>query len=98
MLLLSQAIVPTCFKETTIVPEPKKNKVTCRVALTSVIMKCFQRQVMAHIKASIPGTLDPLQFPYSSSRYAEDTVSIDIHTAVTHLEKRNTYVRMLFIG
>ncbi|XP_045544674.1 forkhead box protein P2 [Salmo salar] len=56
-ILLQQAVVPTCFKETTIIPVPKKNKVTCPndyrpTSLTSVIMKCFERLVMAHIKLS----------------------------------------------
>ncbi|KAI3351848.1 hypothetical protein L3Q82_020243 [Scortum barcoo] len=40
--------VPTCFKETTIVPVPKKTKILSLndyrpVALTSTIMKCFER-------------------------------------------------------
>ena len=49
------------------------------------MMKCFERLDMAHIKASMPGTLDPLQFVYHSNRSTEDTISIAIHTAVTHL-------------
>jgi hypothetical protein len=51
-LSLSQT-VPTCFKMSTIVPVPKKAKVTnlndyCLVALTSV-MKCFDRLVKDHL-------------------------------------------------
>ena len=47
---LSQSAVPTCFKRATIVPAPKKAKVTelnyyRPVALTSSIMKCFERLV-----------------------------------------------------
>ena len=43
---LSQSPVPTCFKRATIVPLPKKDKITERndyrpVALSSVIMKCY---------------------------------------------------------
>ena len=43
---LSQSVVPTCFKMATVVPVPKKAKITevndyGPVALTSVIMKCF---------------------------------------------------------
>ena len=53
-LSLTESLIPTCFKQTTIVPVPKKVKVTCLndyrpVALTSVSMKCFERLVMAHI-------------------------------------------------
>ena len=44
-----------------------------------------------HINTIIPETLDPLQFAYHQNR------STDLHTALSHLDKRNTYVRMLFI-
>jgi hypothetical protein len=66
-LSLTESVIPTCFKQTTIIPVPKKAKVTCLndyrpVALTSIAMKCFERLVMAHINTIIPETLDPLQF------------------------------------
>ena len=101
-LSLTQSVKPTCFKQTTIVPVPKEVKVTCLndyrpVALTSVAMKCFERLVLAHSNTIIPETLDQLQFTYRPSRFTDDTVSIALHTALSHLEKRNTYVRMLFI-
>ena len=67
------------------------------VALTSVTIKCFERLVMAHINTIIPETLDPLQFTYHSDRCRDDTISIALHTALSNLDKRNTYVRMLFI-
>ena len=44
----------------------------------------------------IPETLDPLQFAYRPNRSIDDAVSIALHTALSHLDKRNTYVRMLF--
>ena len=31
------------------------------------------------------------------NRSTDDTISIALHTALSHLDKRNTYVRMLFI-
>ena len=101
-LSLSESVIPTCFKQTTIVPVPKNTKVTCLndyrpVALTSVSMKCFERLVMAHINTIIPETLDPLQFAYRPNRSTDDAISIALHTALSHLDKRNTYVRMLFI-
>eukprot|EP00061_Rhincodon_typus_P009457 g32987.t1 len=66
---LLQAKAPTCFRETTIIPVPKKAHATCLddycpVALTSIIMKCFERLVMAHINSSLPACLEPLQFAY----------------------------------
>ncbi len=49
--------VPSCFKCSTIVPVPKKPKITGLndyrlVALTSVVMKSFERLVLAYLKAS----------------------------------------------
>eukprot|EP00061_Rhincodon_typus_P008685 g31520.t1 len=54
-----QAKVPTCFKKTTTFPEPKKPHVMylndyCPMTLTSIIMKCFERLVMAHMNSSLP--------------------------------------------
>ncbi|KAI3374370.1 hypothetical protein L3Q82_006199 [Scortum barcoo] len=42
------------------------------VALTSTIMKCFERST-------------------------EDAIALTLHTALSHLDQRDTYVRMLFI-
>ncbi|KAK1785741.1 hypothetical protein P4O66_003101 [Electrophorus voltai] len=99
---LSCAVVPTCFKTTTIVPVPKKPTVSCLndyhpIALTSIIMKCFERLVMRHIKTQLPPSLDPLQFAYCSNRSMNDAISTTLHLALTHLDKKGTYVRMLFI-
>jgi hypothetical protein len=98
----SQSAVPTCSKRATIVPVPKKAKVTelndyFPVALTSIIMKCFERLVKDHITSTLPDTLDPLQFDYHPNRFTDDAIAITLHTALTHLDKRNNYVRMLFI-
>ena len=60
-------------------------------------MKCFERLVMAHINTIIPETLDQLQFAYRHNRSTDDAISIARHTNLSHLYKRNTYVRMLFI-
>ena len=85
-LSLTESVIPTCFKQTTIVPVPRNVKVTCLndsrpVALTSVAMKCFERLVMAHINTIIPETLDPLQFAYRPNRSTDDAISIALHTA-----------------
>ncbi|KAI3363674.1 hypothetical protein L3Q82_001299 [Scortum barcoo] len=64
---------------------------------SSVIMKCFERIVLKHIKDIIPAGLDQYQFAYRENRSTEDAVSIALHTALTHLQLPNTYVRMLFV-
>ncbi len=99
---LSQAVIPTCLKSTTIIPVPKKSPVSCLndyrpIALTPIIMKCFERLVMHNIKTSIPNTLDPLQFAYRPNRSTDDAISSTLHLALTHLENKDSYVRMLFI-
>jgi hypothetical protein len=101
-LSLTQSVIPTCFKQTTIVPVPKEAKVTCLndyrpVALLSVAMKCFERLVLAHFNSILLDTPDPLQFTYHPNRSTDDEISIALHTSLSHLDKRNTYVRMLFI-
>ncbi|KAL0175584.1 hypothetical protein M9458_027914, partial [Cirrhinus mrigala] len=99
---LSQAVVPTCLKSTSIIPVPKKSPVSCLndyrpIALTPIMMKCFERLVMHHIKSSLPNTLDPFQFAYRPNRSTDDAISSTLHLALTHLEHKDSYVRMLFI-
>ncbi len=70
---LATSVVPTSFKKSVIIPVPKNSKPSCLndyrpVALTSTVMKVFERLLKKHICSSIPATLDPLQFAlhYSS--------------------------------
>ncbi|KAI5098265.1 gastrula zinc finger protein XlCGF28.1-like [Silurus meridionalis] len=99
---LSSNVVPTCLKTTTIVPVPKKSTVSCLndyrpVALTPIVMKCFERLVMRHIKTQLPPSLDPMQFAYRPNRSTDDAISTTLHLALTHLDNKDSYVRMLFI-
>ena len=94
---LIEPVIPTFFKQTTIVPVPKNTKETCLndyrpIALTSITMKCFEGLVMAYINTIIPETLDPLQFAYWPKRSTDNAISIALHTALSHLDERNTYV------
>ncbi|KAK1805486.1 hypothetical protein P4O66_019788 [Electrophorus voltai] len=57
-------------------------------------MKCFERLV---IKTQLPPSLDPLQFAYHPTRSTDDAISTTLHLALTHLDKKGTYIRMLFI-
>jgi hypothetical protein len=69
-LSLTESVIPTCFKQTTIVPVPKNMEETRLkdYLYKSVVRKCFERLVMAHINIIIPETLDPLQFTYRPNR------------------------------
>ena len=101
-LSLTHATVPACFKITSIVPLPKHSSPTCLndyrpVALTPIVMKCFERLVLAHLKNCLPPSLDPHQFAYRSNRSTEDAVSTALHCVLSHLDNKNTYARMLFV-
>ncbi len=81
-LSLSLVCGSLMLKKSTIVPIPKKNKITCLndwrpVALTPIFSKCFEKLVREHICSVLPASLDPLQFAYRSNG--------------------STYVRMLFV-
>jgi hypothetical protein len=98
----SQSVVPTCFKMSTIVPVPKTAKVTelndyLHKVIHFVIMKRFERLVKDHITSTLHDTLDQLQFAYLPNRSIDNAITIALHTALSHLDKRNTYVRMLVI-
>ncbi len=101
-LSLSLSVVPACFKKSTIVPIPKKNKITCLndwrpIALTPIFSKCFEKLVRDHICSVLPASLDPLQFAYRSNRSTDNAIAFTLHTALSHPENKNTYVRMLFV-
>ena len=69
----------------------------CPVALTSIIMKCFERLVMARINSSLLGYLDPRQFAYCRNRSTAYAISLALHSTLEHLDNKDTYVRLLFI-
>ena len=70
------------FKMAIVVPVPKKAETElnnyCPVALTSVIMKCFERLFNDHITTTLPATLDPLQFAYCPNWSTDDAITITL--------------------
>ncbi|KAI3373073.1 hypothetical protein L3Q82_006342 [Scortum barcoo] len=52
---------------------------------------------MAHIKDCVDVTVDPHQYAYRKNRSTEDAISSVVHTALTHLENKDSYVRLLFV-
>ncbi len=94
--------VPCCFKCSTIIPIPKKPKITGLndyrpVALTSVVMKSIERLVLAYLKDITRPLLDPLQFAYRSNRSVDDAVNMGLHYILQHLDKPGNYARILFV-
>eukprot|EP00061_Rhincodon_typus_P016070 g44089.t1 len=68
------------------------------VALTSIIVKCFERLVMDCINSSLPTCLSPLQFAYQRNRSTADAISLDLHSSLEHLDNKGTYIRLLLIN
>ncbi|XP_051519260.1 uncharacterized protein LOC127420766 [Myxocyprinus asiaticus] len=102
---LEQCEVPCCFKRYIIIPVPKKPKKKITglndyrpVALTSVVMKSFERLVMAHLKNITGPFLDPLQFAYRANRSVDNAVNMGLHHILQHLDRPGTYARILFRG
>ncbi|KAK3560434.1 hypothetical protein QTP86_008440 [Hemibagrus guttatus] len=94
--------IPACFKRSTIIHIPKKPKITGLndyrpVALTSVVMKLFERLVLAYLKNITGPLLDPLQFAYRANRSMDDAVNMGLHFILQHLDKSGIYVRLLFM-
>ena len=72
---LRECRVPTCFKSAVIIPVPKKPSITGLndyrpVALTSVIMKIFEKTICDHLSKAV--CLDPFQFAYRTNRSVEE--------------------------
>ncbi|KAI2657165.1 putative RNA-directed DNA polymerase from transposon BS [Labeo rohita] len=94
--------VPSCFKRTTIIPVSKKPKITGLndyrpVALTSVVMKSFEKLVLAYLKNITGPLLGPLQFAYRANRSVDDAVNMGLHFILQHLDKTGNYVKILFV-
>lgn len=67
------------------------------VALTSAVMKCFERLVLHHLKSCLPQNFDQHQFASMECRSTADSISTSLPTAASHGEKLCSYVRTLFV-
>ncbi|KAL0153373.1 hypothetical protein M9458_051292 [Cirrhinus mrigala] len=77
----------------------------CAVELTDVFTDIFNislnqapppsfrsQKIMHRIKTVLPPSLDPFQFAYRPNRSTEDAISTALHSALTHLDKKDSYV------
>ena len=97
---LSSGIIPLAWKTANIVPVPKKSEPAelndyRPVALTSVVMKCLERLVLCRLLPHIE--LDDFQFAYRSNRCRNDAIVTVLNDIYGHLDRKNSYVRALFI-
>uniref|UniRef100_A0A8C1NZF1 Reverse transcriptase domain-containing protein n=1 Tax=Cyprinus carpio TaxID=7962 RepID=A0A8C1NZF1_CYPCA len=67
------------------------------VAFTSLVMKSFEKLVLAHLKDITGPLLDPLQSAYRANRSVDDAVNIGLHYVLQHQDRPRTYVRILFV-
>uniref|UniRef100_A0A669C6E4 Reverse transcriptase domain-containing protein n=1 Tax=Oreochromis niloticus TaxID=8128 RepID=A0A669C6E4_ORENI len=86
----------------TIIPVPKKPRITGLndyrpVALTSVVMKSFERLVLSYLKTLTAPLLDPLQFAYTVKRSLDGAINMALHFTLQHLDSPGTYARILFV-
>ena len=101
-LSLSSSTIPNIWKTSKIIPVPKKEKTTTMndlrpIALTSVIMKCFERIVLNNLNKQISQLLEPFQFAYQPKRSVEDALLVFSNSIYRHLDKANSYCRILFV-
>ena len=90
------------WKHATIVPvaktkSPKVLNDFRPIALTSLVMKVFEKLVKKEVLKQVNGLLDPLQFAYQAGRGVEDSTLFLINVLVKHLEAPKTHARLLFV-
>lgn len=93
--------VPHLWKDSIVVPIAKNKKNDFNdyrpVALTSTVMKYFEKIVRKGILTLTQSALDPMQFAYRLARAVEDATCTLLNLILKHLEGKNNYVHLLFI-
>lgn len=94
--------VPSCLKSSVIVPLPKKTTISHLkdyrpVALTPLVMKCFDSLVQGHIMSSLLPALDSHRFAYRANRSTEVAIAIALRAALSHVEQQGSSARLLFV-
>lgn len=99
---LAEHSIPSIWKSSIICPVAKKSNPSTNndyrpVALTSLVMKSFEKLVMAQLRADVGAHLDPQQFAYQPHRGVDDAVHTLLHGAIAHLEKPKSHVSLVFV-
>ncbi len=71
--------------------------VTPSTALTTHVMKCFEKCVISLLEKEIQPLLDTCQFAYKQNRGTEDAALSIVHLVSKHLENTKAYARILFV-
>lgn len=97
---LSQETIPTCSKTAIIIPAPKNSAVSsqnnyCPVALAPILLKCFEKLALQHIKDNIPASLDHHQHAFRTNRSTEDLIFTALHSVFMHMEEKTAISKFL---
>ncbi len=100
-LSLSLQKVPRLWKTSCLVPVPKRTHPTHHndyrpVALTSHMIKRFERLVLFYIRTSVSTQMDLLQFAYHPNISVNDALIYMLQRAYTHLDTPDASVRITF--
>ncbi|CAI5677546.1 unnamed protein product [Oreochromis niloticus] len=100
-LSLELQTVPKIWKHVVIVPvakgsSPKVLNDFRPVALTSLVMKSFEKIIKKEILMHVEHHLDPFQFAFRAGRGVEDAAVTLLHLLYKHLEAPHTHARLLF--
>jgi len=100
-LSLSDCQIPEQWKTSCIIPVPKRPNVKVMndyrpIALTSCIMKIFERVFIAQLQRITLPFVDPSQFAYRKNRSVDDALLYVLNSVYSHLEKTNSSIRIMF--
>ncbi len=100
-LSLNQQRVPRCWKQSTVIPVAKINHPKVfndfrPVALTSLVMKSFEKLIKRDLLSKTEHLLDPLQFAYRAGRGVEDATACLLNLVFKHLEGNKNHAMLLF--
>ena len=62
------------------------------VALTSIVMKCFERIILCYLKSQTESHCDPNQFEYKQNRSTDDATLTILHHAYMHSLGKNRFI------
>ncbi len=94
---LSLSVVPSCFKKSTIVPIRKKNEITCLNDWRPVALTPSSASVLRNSSETTSARCCLPHWIRYNLHIAAEAIAFTLHTALSHLENKYTYVRMLFV-
>jgi hypothetical protein len=100
--IMSTCLIPDIWKLSTIIPIPKNKTPNCLndfrpIALTSIVMKCFEKLLLFRLKIFTNKYEDKLQFAYREHTSATHACATLIHHVTEWIDTPNHQIRLLFV-